>query len=92
MISVRDLTKVYDAGASAVRALDGVSLDIAGGAMTALMGPSGSGKTTLISVMGCILRATSGSVRIQGREVTGLRESELPQRQLAGSNPESHGD
>jgi len=42
------------------------------------MGPSGSGKTTLISIMGCILKATSGCVRVQGKEVTGLSESELP--------------
>ncbi len=43
-----------------------------------LVGPSGSGKTTLLSIMGCILTATSGSVRIAGREVVGLREKELP--------------
>ena len=43
-----------------------------------LMGPSGSGKTTLLSIMGCILAATSGSVRVAGREVVGLREKDLP--------------
>ena len=43
-----------------------------------LMGPSGSGKTTLLSIMGCILTATSGSVRVAGTEVVGLREKELP--------------
>jgi len=42
------------------------------------MGPSGSGKTTLLSIMGCILTATSGSVRIAGREVATLEEKHLP--------------
>jgi len=47
-----------------------------------LVGPSGSGKTTLLSIMGCILTATSGSVRVGGREVVGLREKELPALRL----------
>ena len=47
-----------------------------------LMGPSGSGKTTLLSIMGCILRPTSGSVRIRGREVSLLKERELPRVRL----------
>src|SRR5260370_31180059 len=48
-----------------------------------LMGPSGSGKTTLLSMIGCILRPTSGSVRIQGKEVSGLKEKHLPRIRLA---------
>lgn len=43
-----------------------------------LMGPSGSGKTTLLSVMGCILSATSGSIRIAGEEIAALPEHKLP--------------
>ena len=45
-----------------------------------MMGPSGSGKTTLLSIMGCILTATSGSVRVgaKGEEIVGLAEKELP--------------
>jgi putative ABC transport system ATP-binding protein len=78
IIEVRELTKTYAEGAAAARALDGVNLDVFPGQVTLLMGPSGSGKTTLVSIMGVILRATSGSVKIAGREVTRLRESELP--------------
>ena len=77
-IAVRGVTKVFGEGDAAVRALGGVDLDVARGEVVLLMGPSGSGKTTLLSVMGCILHPTAGSVRIHGREVTGLRESELP--------------
>ena len=47
-----------------------------------LMGPSGSGKTTLLSIMGCILTASSGSVRVAGREVVGLSEKQLPALRL----------
>lgn len=43
-----------------------------------LMGPSGSGKTTLLSIMGCILTASSGTVRIAGKEITQLTEKQLP--------------
>lgn len=81
-ISVRELSKVYGRGAEAYRALDGVTLEVFPGEVTLLMGPSGSGKTTLISIMGCILQATSGQVFVGGREVTSLRESELPRVRL----------
>jgi putative ABC transport system ATP-binding protein len=77
-ISVRELTKTYEEGATGTLALRGVDLDAHAGEVLMLVGPSGSGKTTLLSIMGCILTATSGSVRIAGREVVGLREKELP--------------
>jgi putative ABC transport system ATP-binding protein len=82
-ISVRTLTKVYASGEAAVHAVNGVDLDVHGGQVAVLMGPSGSGKTTLLSMIGCILRATSGSVRIHGKEVAHLRERELPRIRLA---------
>ena len=81
-IAVRELTKRYDEGASGTFALRGVDLDVRAGELLMLMGPSGSGKTTLLSIMGCILTATSGSVRIAGREVVGLREKDLPALRL----------
>lgn len=80
--AVEDLTKVYAAGAAAVQALDNVNLRVACGEMVLLMGPSGSGKTTLLSIIGCILRPTSGRVWIGDREVTKLREKHLPQVRL----------
>jgi len=81
-IAVRQLTKKYQEGASGTLALRGIDLDVHAGEVLMLMGPSGSGKTTLLSIMGCILTATSGSVRIAGREVVGLREKELPALRL----------
>lgn len=77
-IKVRQLTKTYTEGSAKTSALGGVDLDVRSGELLMLMGPSGSGKTTLLSIMGCILTATSGSVRIAGREVSTLQEKDLP--------------
>ena len=82
MIQIRNLSKVYGEGAAQAPALKNIDLDVEAGEVLMLMGPSGSGKTTLLSIMGAILRATSGSVRIAGREIVGLSESELPKVRL----------
>ena len=81
-IRVRDVSKTYASGEAAVRALDGVSLDANFGELLMLMGPSGSGKTTLVSIMGCILGATSGRVNVCGTEVVGLKQRDLPRIRL----------
>ena len=77
-ISVREVTKEFVEGPNRVSVLHGVDFDVEQGEVVLLMGPSGSGKTTLLSIMGCILRATSGSVRVDGKEVSTLSERELP--------------
>lgn len=81
-ISIRQVSKVYGEGAAAVKALAEVDLDVRSGEVLILAGPSGSGKTTLLSVMGGILAATAGSVKIQGIEIVGLRESQMPRIRL----------
>jgi putative ABC transport system ATP-binding protein len=81
-IIVRDVTKTYAEGGASVRALRGVDLEVHSGEIVMLVGPSGSGKTTLLSIMGCILQASSGSIRIAGQEVGHLRENELPRVRL----------
>src|ERR1700751_392473 len=81
-ITVQKLTKNYEEGATGTLALRGVDVDVHPGELLMLMGPSGSGKTTLLSIMGCILTATSGSVRVAGREVVGLSEKQLPALRL----------
>ena len=82
-ITVRQVRKSYGEGATAVHALRGVDLDVRAGEVLLMMGPSGSGKTTLLSIMGGILRATSGSVQVNGTEIVGLPESALPAIRLA---------
>ena len=70
--------KTYGTGEHAVAALSGATLDIVPGEVALIEGPSGSGKTTLISILGLLLRPTSGEVWIEGRNVAGLGERELP--------------
>ena len=76
VIALRDMVKDY-AGPPPVRALHGVSLHIAHGELAAIVGPSGSGKSTLLHIMGTLDRATSGQVRIAGRDVATLSDAEL---------------
>ena len=81
-VEIQGVSKSYGEGDAVVHALVGVNLTVHQGEMLFLMGPSGSGKTTLLSIMGCILRPTSGSVRIAGEEVVGLSEREMPRIRL----------
>jgi putative ABC transport system ATP-binding protein len=82
-ISVRGVTKVFEEGHRSVPVLHAIDLDVMPGEILLMVGPSGSGKTTLLSIMGCILRATSGSIRIAGTEASQLGERELPAMRLA---------
>jgi putative ABC transport system ATP-binding protein len=71
---VRELSRVFGSGDAAVRAVDRVSFRVLEGETVVIIGPSGCGKTTLLSMLGCLLRPTSGSVSILGEEVTSLSE------------------
>lgn len=68
--TLRGVTKTYATGAGAVRALDGVDLDLFPGEFIVLLGPSGSGKSTLLNILGGLDTPTSGSVRFGGRDLT----------------------
>jgi len=70
VIQLENVTKIYSIGEVETRALDGVSLSIEEGEFTALVGPSGSGKTTMLQLMGCLDIPNSGTVRINGQDVT----------------------
>src|SRR3954453_11347823 len=73
-LSARDLVKVYGRGEAEVRALDGASIDIAGGTFTAIMGPSGSGKSTLLHVLAGLDDPDSGQVLLGATDLTTLTE------------------
>jgi len=77
LISVRDLTKTYTLGEVEVRALRGVSMDVAAGEFIALTGPSGSGKSTFMHLLGCLDRPTSGRYMLRGRDIGGLSMRQL---------------
>ena len=64
-------------GSPPVRALDGVDLTVAAGEFVVIVGPSGSGKSTLINIVGALQRPTAGTVRIDGHDVSSLRDSRL---------------
>src|SRR5438093_4126269 len=72
-----DAVKVYGRGDTAVRALDGVTLDFAAGEFTAIMGPSGSGKSTLLHVIAGLDNLTSGHAFIGGTDLTRLGDKGL---------------
>jgi putative ABC transport system ATP-binding protein len=77
VIQLHDVTREFPIGSQTVRALRGVDLEIQAGELVVLMGPSGSGKSTMLNILGCLDRPTSGSYRLQGREVATLSEEEL---------------
>lgn len=77
IVRIRDLHKTYKLGQVSVPALRGVSLEIMDGSFTAIMGPSGCGKSTLMNMIGCLDRPTTGSVTIDGNEISKLSDDEL---------------
>jgi putative ABC transport system ATP-binding protein len=84
MLELCDLVKHYPAvGGESVRAVDGVSLSVAPGEMVVLYGPSGSGKTTLLLMVAALLEPTSGSVLVNGRDVSSLSEREASNFRLS---------
>ncbi len=71
------VTKVFGEGDNAVRAVDGADVAVSEGEMVLIMGPSGSGKTTLLTMLGGLLRPTSGSITIDGTDITKLSNGAL---------------
>jgi putative ABC transport system ATP-binding protein len=77
VIEASDVTRRYGEGGAAVDALRGVSLDVPAGQFAAVMGPSGSGKSTLMHILAGLDRPTSGTVSIDGTEITELNDKHL---------------
>jgi putative ABC transport system ATP-binding protein len=81
IIEAENLTKIYKRGAEKIYALNNATFSINKGEIVSVTGPSGSGKTTLVNVLGCLDNPTSGSLKIEGRQIfggdTNLSEAEL---------------
>ena len=73
----KDLRKIYGAGDTAVRALDGVDLTVEHGEFVAIVGTSGSGKSTLLHMLGGLDRPTGGSVIVDGKDIFSLKDEAL---------------
>ena len=76
-VEFRDVRKVYTMGEVKVAAVDGMSFDIERGELAVVVGPSGSGKTTLLNMLGGMDSCTSGSIVLDGRDVSGFGPKEL---------------
>jgi len=77
VITVSDLTKVYQMGDVKVHALRGVNLSIEAGEFVSVIGPSGSGKSTFMHILGCLDRPTAGHYILNGQDVSTLSRDEL---------------
>jgi putative ABC transport system ATP-binding protein len=77
VLDVQGLTKTFGSGRATVHAVDRIDLRVRRGELVLIMGPSGSGKTTLLTLIGGLLRPTSGAVRVGGQDITALKERQL---------------
>ncbi len=77
MYRLADVTKDYPNGRGVVHALRGVNVVIGDGEWLAIQGPTGHGKSTLLQILGGLDRPTSGTVELDGQDLTALRESQL---------------
>ena len=77
IIEAKGICKTYPRGSEEICALRGVDLAIEAGEFVSIVGPSGAGKTALMNILGCLDAPTSGSLAIEGVEVTGKQEAEL---------------
>lgn len=77
IISTRAVSRIFGSGATAVTAVNGVTLDVMQGEFLAVVGRSGSGKTTLLNIMSGLDRPTSGSVSFMGKDLAAMSDADL---------------
>lgn len=77
LISLKQITKHYEMGTQTVRALDGVTVDVANNEYLAFIGSSGSGKSTMLNILGCLDKPTSGNYHLNGTNVENLDQNQL---------------
>ena len=74
LVRIAGVHKYFTRGSEQIDVLNDLSLEVGAGEFLGLMGPSGSGKTTLLSLIGCMTRPTSGSINVEGRDISHLPE------------------
>ncbi len=77
IISITNLTKIYQMGEHQVRALDGVSMEVQRGELLSIMGPSGSGKSTMMNMLGALDQPSGGVYRLDGVDVSQMNDDQL---------------
>ncbi len=77
ILEIKQLKKYYGSGDTLVKALDGINLSVEQGEFVSIVGTSGSGKSTLLHMLGGLDRPTSGVVRVEGRDISKLKDEEL---------------
>ena len=77
VICLQKVSKYYDVGGEAVKALDQASLEIEKGEFVSIIGPSGSGKSTMMNIIGCLDQADSGDYYLNGLPIEDYSENEL---------------
>src|SRR6188472_3887914 len=82
IVAIENVVKDYNLGKTVVHALQGVSLEVHPGDFISVAGPSGSGKTTLLNLIGCVDTATSGVVRVAGKDTKNLSDRQLTDLRL----------
>jgi putative ABC transport system ATP-binding protein len=76
LVRAEEVHRTYAVGETTVRALNGVTLEIARGSFTAVVGPSGCGKSTLLNLLGAVDRPSAGRIEVDGRDITRFTERE----------------
>ena len=77
ILETKQLKKYYGSGDTLVKALDGIDLSVEQGEFVSIVGTSGSGKSTLLHMLGGLDRPTSGMVKVEGRDISRLKDEEL---------------
>ncbi len=81
-LAISHITKIYGSGATEVHAVQDISMSVIPGEIVLIMGPSGSGKTTLLSMLGALLKPSSGEIHLNGDVISALKENRLPDIRL----------
>ena len=76
-VEFQDVTKIYGTGGQETRAADGISFTFEKGEFVVIVGPSGAGKTTVLNMLGGMDTVTSGTIRLDGEEISALNEHQL---------------